>query len=168
MIREDFFSELWKRERIREHLGDLVGLRFHRGLVFSLKKISRTAPFLYNAGREFALASFKSEERISLQEAIREIKEIFEKEKVGIVEIIEMGNENCKIAVRESATAHGVRAGERVCHFIAGFVAGYVEARTGLEVDVRETRCAAEGNERCEFEIFGSEASFAKFLAGEL
>lgn len=42
---------------------------------------------------------------------------------------------------------------EPMCHWTRGFLAGYLSAAVGREVEVREVKCIGKGDEFCEFEI---------------
>jgi len=59
-----------------------------------------------------------------------------------------------------AATSPGVspvgRAGEGVCHFIRGVLAGLGAGLFGSEVVSAETTCQARGDLRCRFEVRGA------------
>ena len=42
---------------------------------------------------------------------------------------------------------------EPICHWTRGFLAGYLSATTGKDVEVREVKCMGKGDDFCEFEI---------------
>ena len=45
------------------------------------------------------------------------------------------------------------KGSDPICHWTRGFLAGYLSAATGREVEVREVKCMGKGDEFCEFEI---------------
>lgn len=45
------------------------------------------------------------------------------------------------------------KGSEPICHWTRGFLAGYLSAATGKEVEVKEVKCMGKGDEFCEFEI---------------
>ncbi len=45
--------------------------------------------------------------------------------------------------------------GHKTCYYLAGMFAGFLSSLFGKQIDVRETKCMAEGNKHCEFEIMG-------------
>jgi len=57
------------------------------------------------------------------------------------------------VTVSHSFIAHTYgRAEKPVCHFIAGFIAGFVSAAWGVEVTCTETFCSAVSGDVCVFE----------------
>ena len=59
------------------------------------------------------------------------------------------------VRVKENieAVMRGKGATQPVCHWTRGFLAGYLTAVTGVDVEVVETKCLGKGDEYCEFEI---------------
>ncbi len=67
--------------------------------------------------------------------------------------IIEESNENeLVVRVKNSFIARGYGNSEAsVCHFLRGYNAGLAEVLKGRSIDAEEVRCAAKGDEYCEF-----------------
>lgn len=63
-----------------------------------------------------------------------------------------------KVVIKSSPTAVMSKrlnlGNHKTCYFIAGVIAGFLSKLFNKQIDVRETKCLAEGNEHCEFEIF--------------
>ncbi|HID17599.1 TPA: hypothetical protein EYP26_04825 [Candidatus Bathyarchaeota archaeon] len=55
--------------------------------------------------------------------------------------------------LHHSVEAAGVKADKPTCHFTRGFLAGSLEALTGLRAVVAEEECAAKGDQLCKFNI---------------
>jgi len=60
----------------------------------------------------------------------------------------------CKVKVRRcfEAVLKGYRK-EKVCHWTRGFIAGFLSKTISKSVEAVETKCAATGDEVCEFEV---------------
>jgi len=81
-----------------------------------------------------------------------ELSDFYEKYKLGEIEII---SENpIKIRIYDCVSCSGLpNVGKPLCHFEAGFLAGYVENIFNKKSYVIETHCWGLGNEFCQFEI---------------
>ncbi len=62
-----------------------------------------------------------------------------------------------KIFIASSPTAFMTKklglGAHKSCYYIAGVLAGFLSKLFGKHIDIREIKCLAEGNEKCEFEI---------------
>lgn len=88
--------------------------------------------------------------------AFEELSRIFKENGIGILSVSEAsGDEIARIHLEESVTASGFpNIGKKVCHFEAGFIAGYYTKFFGKEVQVKEEECWANGDDDCEFAVF--------------
>ncbi|VVB87045.1 V4R domain protein [uncultured archaeon] len=68
---------------------------------------------------------------------------------------IEENNKNeLVVKVENSFIARGYRNSEvPVCHFLSGYFAGLTEVLEGNSIDAEEIKCAAKGDDCCEFVI---------------
>lgn len=57
-----------------------------------------------------------------------------------------------KVRVRNSFTSMNYRSEEPVCEFLEGILAGWFTSKESENIDYRETKCRALGDEYCEFE----------------
>ena len=57
------------------------------------------------------------------------------------------------LEVHDSLLGQSLKSKRPVCHPIAGFWAGFLEAALGREVEVKETECMAQGAAACRFEV---------------
>lgn len=66
---------------------------------------------------------------------------------------VEENNENeLVVRVENSFIARGYGNSEiPVCHFLRGYFAGLAEVQKGSEIDAEEIKCAAKGDDCCEF-----------------
>lgn len=72
----------------------------------------------------------------------------------------EISISNNKVVIASSPTAVMTKrlnlGNHKSCYYIAGVLAGFLSKLFNKQIDVRETKCFAEGHEHCEFEIFES------------
>lgn len=63
-----------------------------------------------------------------------------------------------KIIISSSPTAVMTKrlnlGNHKSCYYIAGVLAGFLSKLFNKQIDVRESKCLAEGHEHCEFDIF--------------
>ncbi len=70
----------------------------------------------------------------------------------GIFSIEEDNENEVVVRVENSFIARGYRKSEvPVCHFLRGYFAGLAEVLKGKGIDSEEIRCAAKGDDCCEF-----------------
>lgn len=63
-------------------------------------------------------------------------------------------NGTMRLEVEDSALASSVQNHKKkICHPLAGYIAGFVEEAWERPAKVRETECLAAGNDKCVFEI---------------
>ena len=67
------------------------------------------------------------------------------------IETIDFENGNGKIIVVNSFETIAHRSNQPCCHFLRGFLAGFLSELFSKEISVDEEKCAAKGDEYCEF-----------------
>lgn len=139
-IKDRIIHNILSRKKIRHTLGDNVHLSrfqmFYLGLWFSSPG-SHT--LLYWVGKDLGKAIKKGLKTSDENK----LKEILEYLKIGDIEI----SRNVAV-IKECAFCAGASdIGKRVCSYMAGVFAGF------FGKNVIETRCVAQGEDRCEFVI---------------
>jgi predicted hydrocarbon binding protein len=92
---------------------------------------------------------------LSFEEKLWAFKHHLKSAGMGIVEFVNVDLERGYASVRVygSFEADGRRKGRPICHVTRGLFAGFFEEALGRKVKVSELKCAAMGNDFCEFEI---------------
>lgn len=83
----------------------------------------------------------------ALQQTLRELK-------IGVlrVEALDPATGNITLTVAQDLDCSGIPVtNENVCSYDEGFIAGILEAYTGMHYDVREVDCWASGDRVCRF-----------------
>ncbi len=108
----------------------------------------------YEAGKragERWINRFSKEWGLKDQRFIEAVQDFYAELGWGKFTVEEKRNEMI-IRVENSFIARGYGKSEvAVCHFLRGYNAGLAEVLKGKNIDAEETRCAAKGDECCEF-----------------
>ncbi|NPA58415.1 MAG: 4-vinyl reductase [Aquificae bacterium] len=109
---------------------------------------------LINAGRALGeeLGNMLYDEE--LDNYLKNIAEFVEKEKIGLLKVVEKADDKLVVQLDECITCAGMdNIGKRICHFEVGLVAGLVEKYLGKKVMATETKCGANGEGTCEVTV---------------
>jgi len=142
----------------------LFPLSFLRNLFDEIEKIltpSGSAAVFYNAGKRSGENYVKYyKEKFGLKSREELIKTlIMGTSAVGWGKIetyaLDLSIPAGSIRVKKNIEAimHGKKATQPICHWTRGFMAGYLTALTGVDVEIVETKCLGKGDEYCEFEV---------------
>lgn len=140
----------------RPTLGDSVNIRIlqDRAILYALSP--GTSDLLYFAGRELGTAYARKVglKKPGLKEALEASAGLAEKHKLGRNQVVNVDDGSAVVRMHECATSYGLpNLGLRVCAFDAGIQAGFFAQLLGKRVVSSETKCNANGEEYCEFEI---------------
>ncbi|RUM61554.1 MAG: 4-vinyl reductase [Persephonella sp.] len=114
-----------------------------------------TGILFINAGKELGKNVGKKLYDKDLEKYIKNVKEFVEKEKIGILKVVEASNKKLVFQLDECITCAGMdNIGKRICFFEVGFVAGVVEVFLGKKVIAEETKCNANGEGVCEVSVY--------------
>ena len=87
-----------------------------------------------------------------LDEALEMLTVIAESSR--LIEVFEFDVEAKEIRVEGSILVEAVgKSSKPICEPMAGFFAGFLSELLEKKIDVKETKCAAQGHERCVFKI---------------
>ncbi|WP_292460632.1 V4R domain-containing protein [Methanothermococcus sp.] len=105
----------------------------------------------FNAASKLYFAGMHFGENIGVK-SIDDMKEFFKELGIGI---LSMASENpLKLRVEECIDCAGLpNLGKPICYFEAGVIAGCLESILDKKVKVVETKCYANGDDCCEFEV---------------
>ena len=107
-----------------------------------------------NAGRELGKDVGKKLYNRNLEKYIHQVQDFVEKEKIGILKVVDATDNKLVFQLDECITCAGMDSiGKRICFFEVGFVAGVVEAFLGKRVVAEETKCNANGEGVCEVTV---------------
>ncbi len=108
-----------------------------------------------NAGKELGKNIGKILYDENLENYIANVKKFIEKNKIGILKVVEVSDKKMVFQLDECITCAGMdNIGKRICHFEVGIVAGVVEAFLGKKVIAEETKCNANGEGTCEVSVY--------------
>ncbi len=108
-----------------------------------------------NAGKELGKNIGKILYDENLENYIANIKKFIEKNKIGILKVVEVSDKKMVFQLDECITCAGMdNIGKRICHFEVGIVAGVVETYLGKKVIAEETKCNANGEGTCEVSVY--------------
>lgn len=106
---------------------------------------------LYWIGKNSGLEIGKKVKGKTRRIKMKNLVDIFEELKIGIVKEIEL-EEKLLFTVKECAFCVGAKNFEkRICSYLAGFFAGFLETSSRKRINVIETKCIANGDPHCEF-----------------
>lgn len=91
-----------------------------------------------------------------LNELVTKTTELLKTLKVGLLRVdkADVKKGEFLITVNECVSCAGVPdRGEPICYFEGGIIAGVLENFTGKDVEVKEIKCWAMGNQTCQFEV---------------
>ncbi|MCF2144416.1 MAG: V4R domain-containing protein [Candidatus Heimdallarchaeota archaeon] len=188
-ISKNSFDSIMNEEFIRPNIGDYIHVGVMQQMMVSLIALDSLVPhLLYQAGRDVGLygvgtylmitlnpdigTEFRAKERF--EEVIKGLVKYFsDNESINIpmklaesAEIIKIENDLAILRIYGLASACGAPfVGEPLCHFSAGEMAGLIEALTGRNAVVHETKCIGTGHEFCEFEIQVSDERITRNIA---
>jgi predicted hydrocarbon binding protein len=92
---------------------------------------------------------------LNFEERLWALKHHLKSAGMGVVEFLNVDfEEGCaSVRVYGSFEAEGRKKGRPICHITRGILTGFFEEEFGKKVRVSELKCAAMGNEFCEFEV---------------
>jgi predicted hydrocarbon binding protein len=143
----------------RQHLTGGVSVRFHRSVLFAMKRYLEAkfgwygSQALRETGRTVGLIVGKEWQgdtpghRDALFRALA-------KEGVGMPTVLSDAPDRVVVRVDDCSESAGVETDPRFqCEFLGGFLGGILETWWGSAVQVEETRCDARGDDACEFAL---------------
>ncbi|RLI70750.1 hypothetical protein DRO97_10530 [Archaeoglobales archaeon] len=144
-----------KSKPLREKLGDFISLHLFRLERMALVLMSGADSIMYKIGQEIAKeVSPEVIKNDKIEEIFDGLANIFEKLRIGILELREYKNERVNIRIYECVTCSGMpNIGKTVCYFEGGLMAGTYEVITKRTALAIETKCWGTGYKYCEFEI---------------
>ncbi len=117
--------------------------------------IDGAAVLLYEAGKKSGerwINRFRKEWGLKDQKFIEAVQNFYAELGWGRFDVKEDNGKELVVSVENSFIARGYgKSGVAVCHFLRGYNAGLAEVLKGKGMDAEETRCAAKGDEFCEF-----------------
>ncbi len=157
-VEKPYILKLLKSEEskpVREKLGDYVSLHLFRLERIALILLCGADSIMYRVGREIARdVSPEMVEGDSINEIFDGLSKIFEKLKIGILELQGSQENTVKIRIYECITCSGMpNIGKTVCYFEGGLMAGTYETITGKPAFALETKCWGTGYKYCEFNV---------------
>ncbi|MBF0550525.1 MAG: 4-vinyl reductase [Deltaproteobacteria bacterium] len=149
----------------RPNLGTTMDVAVYRLMQFTLRDViiktfdTETADRMFfeageSAGRELYKAMISK--GISFNEFIKELQDILEKLKIGIlrVEKADMANMNFIVTVAEDLDCSGLPVcDETICTYDEGFISGLLYEFSGTNFEVKEVDCWCSGDRVCRFEV---------------
>lgn len=142
----------------RQHLPGGVSVRFHRSVLFAVKRYLEAkfgwygSQALHETGRTVGLIvgqEWKEETGPGRRESLFRA---LAKEGVGLLTVLDDGPDRVTVRVDECSESAGVETDARFrCEFLGGFLGGIMETWWGHGVTVEERRCDARGDDACEF-----------------
>lgn len=144
-----------KSEPIRKKLGDFISLHLFRLERMALILMSGADSIMFRIGQEIAReVSPEIVESGSNEDVFDGLAKIFEKLKIGILELEGCKEDEIKIRIYECVSCSGMpNIGKTVCYFEGGLMAGTYEIITKRPAFAIETKCWGTGYEYCEFDI---------------
>jgi len=147
-----------KREKLGDEIPILIFRVFrHYSQIYAEDLLGKNGSSLLflNAGRELGKEIGKVLYDENLENYITKVKEFTEKEKIGVLKVVESGDDKLVFQLDECITCSGMDSiGQRICFFETGFVAGLVEQYLGKRVVAKETKCNANGEGTCEVTVY--------------
>lgn len=136
----------------RDERGRSVDLQFLREMIYSLESVSiGTHQLLYFSAMRYS-RQYLDCEASDLSEATEELDRGFDSMNLGSLYFHE--GDPSEIELEENAFTHNAPdSGRKMCYFIAGYIAGFLENCLGNKYVVNEVRCSAEGADSCAFEV---------------
>ena len=113
------------------------------------------AIIFYEAGKDAGCSwasRFKQGWELNGEKFVSALRDFYAELGWGTFEIGEMKNNGTIVRVSNSFTSRGYgKSNSPVCHFLCGYNAGIIETLSGKPMDAEETKCAAKGDNYCEF-----------------
>lgn len=152
---EEEFENLIKKRRKRS-FGDEVNISFLRmyktailSTGYELDKVLRDEG--YELGYRVFSRTIQGE---SLYDVLQSIRNFWEEQKLGRVEIVEVGKESATIRVEECYQCMDMpKVGKPLCSSDEGLIQGILEAKLQKRFSVQEVKCWGTGYNFCEFKI---------------
>lgn len=146
-IKSEILKSFISKKILRERLGDFDHLSSLQVAYLGLWLSSPGShAMLYWIGRETGKELSKK-----LKGSLEKLSTFFKEKKLGLLEV---NKKNSKMTFVEDECAFSSGAknfGKRICSYTAGLIAGFIEPKK--KISVIETKCVANGNTFCEFEI---------------
>lgn len=149
----------------RPNLGSMMDVAVYRLMQFTLRDVliknfdTQTADrMLFEAGELAGRELFKAmvTKGLGFDEFIKEIQEILEKLKIGIlrVEKADTVKMTFTLTVAEDLDCSGLPVcDETICTYDEGFIGGLLLEYTGSRFDVKEVDCWCSGDRVCRFDV---------------
>lgn len=144
-----------KSKPLREKLGDDVPLHILRIELMAMFLMSGAREITYRLGQEISRdIAPQMVEGDGIEDIFEGLATIFEKLKIGILELSEKKENRVKIRIYECVTCSGLSdIGKTFCYFEGGLMAGAYEAIKKKPTNAVEIKCWATGYEFCEFDV---------------
>ncbi|MFB6265677.1 MAG: V4R domain-containing protein [Candidatus Nanohaloarchaea archaeon] len=141
-----------EEEEVREGRGREVDLQILREIVYSLESVSMgTHQLLYFSAMKYARTYLECESE-GLEEAVERLSGIFDKMNLGTLSLRD--GDGTELELEENAFTHDApESGRKMCYFLAGYIAGFLENCLGASYVVNETSCSAEVEGACVFRV---------------
>ncbi len=140
---------------IRKKLGDFISLHLFRLERMALILMSGADSIMYKIGQEIAReVSPEIIEGDDPEEVFNGLSKIFERLRIGLLELESWKSNNVRIRIYECVSCSGMpNIGKTVCYFEGGLMAGTYETITKRPALAIETKCWGTGYDYCEFDI---------------
>ena len=110
---------------------------------------------LYETGKKAGMRwinRFSKEWGLKDKKFLEAVQEFYAELGWGKFRVEENNEEDLIVKVENSFIARGYGNSDvPICHFLRGYNAGLAEALKGKDIDAEEVKCAAKGDEFCEF-----------------
>ena len=149
----------------RQNMGDQVSVLAYRLLQFSFKKVmelslgeEKTVELFREAGWLAGMTFSEKflDKTLPFSAFAAQLQKVFREEKIGILQFEETNVDTLDmiLTVSEDLDCSGLPvAGETVCDYDEGLIAGILSYYTGRDFDVREIDCWATGGRVCRFTV---------------
>lgn len=192
VLTKNTIDSIISQELLRENIGDYCHISVYQQVLLSLLSLDPLVPqLLYLSGRELGIygafpfyltvlnakvGTINPAERF--QEVLVALAKLYSHNSeiplylATQTDVAELEGYRAKLRIYDLVNSAGaINIGETLCHFIAGEIAGTVEAMLGSATRVVETSCKGLGAPYCEFEInvyIGKEPGYAPYKKYEI
>jgi predicted hydrocarbon binding protein len=144
-----------KAERLREKRGRFLDMHVLRSLIYSLCSISPGYEHsLYLAGKEYSKKAVKKLKIRDLEQSFMTLSIIFDRTNLGTMKYKIFEEKHlAHVIIEENAISYALGFKRNACHFISGYIAGFLEGIFKGNIIVYEIKCASKGDRWCEFVV---------------
>ena len=150
----------------RPNLGPTVPVLAYRLLQYTLRDVliaeldaNKTNDLFIKAGRlaGFHFCENLLDKSLDFNGFVADLQRTLKEQKIGILRIEKVDLQHFKmtLTVAEDLDCSGLPfTDEVVCHYDEGFIAGILEAYTGMNFKAKEIDCWASGSRVCRFDVW--------------